>query len=82
MAEGTPRRTEAFRLRQTISQLLDQSFAIEQPMQLFHSEADPGALDRAAQNFSEMLGHVDRLGDMIADARGSQRTPADARSAA
>ena len=65
------------KLRQTISQLLDQVFAIEQSLQNFHRKGDPAELERAAENFHDMLGHVDQLGDMIADARSAQsdRTP-------
>jgi hypothetical protein len=73
MLAPTPRRTEAAKLRQTISQLLDQLYAVEHSMDLFHRKGDRTELERAAENFSEMLGHVDALGDMIAEARGNQR---------
>jgi len=77
MTEATPRRTEALKLRQTISQLLDQIFAIEQSMEIFHRKDDPGELERAVENFNEMLGSLDRLGELIADARAKQHaTPA------
>ena len=39
-------------------------------MDMFHRKADRAELERAAESFSEMLGHVDALGDMIAEARG------------
>jgi len=42
-------------------------------MQLFEKKGDPSELERAAQHFSEMLGYVDRLGEMIADARAKHR---------
>jgi hypothetical protein len=58
MTTPTSRRTEALKLRQTISQLLHQVFA--------------------ADNFNDMRGHVDRLGEIIADARGKQHVTADA----
>jgi hypothetical protein len=38
MTPATPRRTDALKLRQTISQLLDEIFAIERAMDLFHRE--------------------------------------------
>ena len=76
MNEQTLRRTDAVRLRQTISDLLDQVYAIERSMDDFHRKGDRGELERAAENFNEMLGHVDRLGDMIADARAKQRASA------
>src|SRR5262245_10992796 len=78
MTEATPRRTEALKLRQTISQLLDQIFAIEQSMEIFHRKDDPGELERAVENFNEMLGSVDRLGELIADAGAKQHATPDA----
>jgi hypothetical protein len=72
MTASPPRRTDALRLRQTISQLLEEIFAIEHSMDLFHRKDDRSELDRAADSFSAMLGHVDRLGEMIADARGKR----------
>src|SRR5262249_27026159 len=78
MTEATPRRTEALKLRQTISQLLDQIFAIEQSMEIFHRKDDPGELERAVESFNEMLGSVDRLGELIADARAKQHANPDA----
>jgi len=45
-------------------------------MDLFHRKGDPAELERAAENFNEMLGQVDALGDMIAEARGKQPAPA------
>jgi hypothetical protein len=78
MTEATPRRTETLKLRQTISQLLDQIFTIEQSMEIFHRKDDPGELERAVENFSEMLGSVDRLGELIADAGAKQHATPDA----
>ena len=78
MTEAAPRRTEALKLRQTISQLLDQIFAIEQSMEIFHRKDDPGELERAVENFNEMLGSVDRLGELIADAGAKQHATPDA----
>jgi hypothetical protein len=76
MLAPAPRRTDAAKLRQTISQLLDQLYAVEHCMELFHRKGDPAELGRAAENFNEMLGQVDALGDMIAEARGKQPAPA------
>jgi hypothetical protein len=77
MTATTPRRTQALRLRQTISQLLEEVFAIEHAMEVFHRKGDRSDLDRATDSFSDMLGHIDRLGEMIADARGTQPQTAD-----
>jgi hypothetical protein len=70
MLASPPRRTEAAKLRQTISQLLDHLFAVEHSMGIYQRKGDRGELERASENFNEMLGHVDRLGDIIAGARG------------
>jgi hypothetical protein len=77
MTASTPRRTENLKLRQTISQLLDEIFAIEHSMDLFHRKGDRGELDRAAHDFHAMLEHVERLGNLIADARGKQHASAE-----
>ena len=82
MLAPTPRRTDAAKLRQTISELLDQVFAIEHSMDIFHRKGDPGELERASENFNDMLGHVDRLGEIITDARDKQRAAPDAVEAA
>ena len=42
-------------------------------MEIFHRKADGAELERAAEHFNEMLGHVDHLGELIAEARGKQR---------
>jgi hypothetical protein len=46
-------------------------------MELFHRKGHRSELDRAADNFNDMRGHVDRLGEIIADARGKQHVTAD-----
>jgi len=69
----TRRRTKAQNLRSTISELLEQLHALEHSMQLFEKKGDPSELERAAQHFNEMLRYVDRLGEMIADARAKHR---------
>ena len=60
------------RLRQTISQLLDHLYAIEHSMDVFRRKGDRGDLERALENFNDMLGHVDRLGEIITEARSKQ----------
>jgi predicted RNA-binding Zn ribbon-like protein len=73
MLARTPRRTDAARLRHTISQLLDHLYAAEQSMDAFHRKGDQAELERAAESFNEMLGYVDALGDMLAEVRAKQR---------
>jgi hypothetical protein len=78
MLAPTPRRTDAAKLRRTISQLLDLLYVVEHSMDLFRRKGDRAELERAAVGFNEMLGHVDALGDMIAEARGNPTSPAPA----
>lgn len=73
----TTRRTDADRLRRTISQLLEQAHAVEDSMEIFNRKTHAPALDRAATHFNEMLGHVDELGDLISEARAKQRATND-----
>jgi hypothetical protein len=47
-------------------------------MELFHPKSDRGEFELAAESFNEMLGSVDRLGEMIAEAR-RQASTADVR---
>jgi hypothetical protein len=72
------RRTDADKMRRTISELLDQLYAVEHSMEIFNRKADSAELQRAAQHFNDMLGHVDQLGEMIAEARAKNRTQAAA----
>jgi len=44
-------------------------------MDAFQRKGDRTELERAAEGFNEMLGHVDALGDMVADARGPPSIP-------
>lgn len=69
----TTRRTKAQSLRRTISELLEHVHAVEYSMEVFQRKADASELQRAADHYNEMLGYVDRLGEMIADARAKQR---------
>jgi hypothetical protein len=73
----TTRRTEADKLRRTISHLLEQAHAVEDSMEIFHRKSHVSALDRAADHFNEMLGHVDELDKLISEARASQRATDD-----
>src|SRR5262245_32149583 len=75
MLAPTPRRTDTAKLRRTISQLLDLIYVVEQGMDGFQRKGDRAELERAAEGFNEMLGHVDGLGDMIAEARGNPPAP-------
>ena len=73
----TTRRTEVDKLRQTIFHLLEQAHAVEDSMEIFHRKTHVSALDRAAEHFKEMLGHVDELDELISEARAKQRATDD-----
>jgi hypothetical protein len=68
----TARRTDAYRLRQTISAMLEQADALEYAMELFHRRGNPAELDRAAASYDTMLAHVDQLGELLRTARHRQ----------
>jgi hypothetical protein len=74
MTQATSRRTEALKLRQTISQLLDQLHVVEHSMELFRRRGNPRELERAAESYDAMLAHVDRLGELLVAARRHQET--------
>src|SRR5262245_12915831 len=78
MLAPTPRRTDAAKLRRTISQLLDLLYVVEHSMDLYQRKGDRAELERAAEGFNEMLGHVDALGDIIAEARSNPTAAAPA----
>jgi len=63
----TVRRTDEHRLRQAISEILEQTYAIEYAMGLFYRKGTERELGRAAEDFEIMRGAVDRLGILIAD---------------
>jgi hypothetical protein len=48
------RRTDANKIRRTISELLDQLYAVEHSMETFNRKADGAELERAAEHFNDM----------------------------
>jgi hypothetical protein len=71
MTEATPRRTDEHKLRQAISDILEQTYAIEYAMGVFYRKGTEQELARANEDFEIMRGAVDRLGTLIADMPGS-----------
>jgi hypothetical protein len=65
MTEATPRRTDEHKLRQAISDILEQTYAIEYAMGLFYRKGTERELERASEDFEIMRGAVDRLGTLI-----------------
>ena len=63
----TVRRTDEHKLRQAISDILEQTYAIEYAMGLFYRKGTERELARANEDLEILRGAVDRLGNMIAD---------------
>ena len=63
------RRTDEHRLRQAISEILEQTYAIEYAMSQFYRKRLPRDVERAAEDFEIMREAVSRLGDLIAEAQ-------------
>ena len=68
----TIRRTDEHNLRQAISEILEQTYAIEYAMGLFYRKGTERELTRASEDFEIMRGAVDRLGVLIANANQDQ----------
>jgi hypothetical protein len=64
----TVRRTDEHNLRQAISDIVEQIYAIEYAMGLFYRKGTERELERASEDFEIMREAVDRLGDLIARA--------------
>jgi hypothetical protein len=75
----TVRRTDEHNLRQAISDILEQTYAIEYAMGLFYRKGTEPEVARASEDFEIMRGAVDRLGVLIA--RANQDEDADAKVA-
>ena len=75
----TVRRTDEHNLRQGISAILEQTYAIEYSMGLFYRKGTERELTRAQEDFEVMRDAVDRLGALIA--RANQPEDAEAKVA-
>ena len=73
------RRTDEHNLQQAISDILEQTYAIEYAMGLFYRKGTERELTRASEDLEIMRGAVGRLGDLIA--RADQPEDADAKVA-
>ena len=65
MPEATRRRTDAFKLRQTVSQLHEEIDAVEHAMALFLRKHDHEDLARAREDFQALRKHMDQLGELL-----------------
>jgi hypothetical protein len=59
------RRNNEHNLRQAISEILEQTYAIEYAMGLFYRKGSRRELARAQEDFEIMRGAVDRLGALV-----------------
>jgi hypothetical protein len=66
------RRTDEHRLRQAISEILEQTYAIEYAMSQFYRRRLPRDVERAAEDLEIMREAVSRLGDLISEAQSPQ----------
>ena len=64
----TVRRTDEHNLRQAISEILEQTCAIEYSMGLFYRKGSRRELARAQEDIELMRAAVDRLGTIVAGA--------------
>ena len=62
----TVRRTDEHNLRQAISEILEQTYAIEYAMGLFYRKGSERDLARAQDDIETMRAAVDRLASIIA----------------
>ena len=70
------RRTDEHNLRQAISEILEQTYAIEYSMGLFYRKGNERELTRAQNDIETMRAAVDRLRTIVANA--NQREDAQA----
>jgi hypothetical protein len=64
----TVRRTDEHNLRQAISEILEQTYAIEYSMGLFYRKGNQRELERAQEDIETMRAAVDRLATIVAGA--------------
>ena len=71
------RRTDEHNLRQTISEILEQTYAIEYAMGLFYRKGAQRELARAQEDIETMRAAVDRLGVIVASANQQEDAQAE-----
>ena len=70
----TLRRTDEHNLRQAISEILEQTYAIEYSMGLFYRKGSERELARAQGDIETMRAAVDRLATIIASANRTRHS--------
>jgi hypothetical protein len=71
------RRTDEHNLRQAISEILEQTYAIEYAMGLFYRKGAERELARAQEDIETMRAAVDRLRAIVASANQQEDTRAE-----
>ena len=71
------RRTDEHNLRQAISEILEQTYAIEYAMGLFYRKDAERELARAQEDIETMRAAVDRLRAIVASANQQEDTRAE-----
>ena len=78
----TVRRTDGHNLRQAISEILEQTYAIEYSMGLFYRKGSERELARAQDDIETMRAAVERLATIIASANQHEDAQANVVEAA
>ena len=78
----TVRRTDEHNLRQAISEILEQTYAIEYSMGLFYRKGSERELARAQDDIETMRAAVERLATIIASANQHEDAQANVVEAA
>ena len=69
MTQATQRIADEHNLRQAISEILEQTYALEYSMGSLHRKGNLRDLERASEEFEVMRSAVDRLGTILAGAQ-------------
>ena len=63
------RRNSEHNLRQTISEILEHTYALEDAVALYVRKGNPNDLARAVRDYDSMLAYVDRCGELLRQLR-------------
>jgi hypothetical protein len=69
------RRNSEHNLRQTISEILEHTYALEDALALYSRKGNSNDLARAVRDYDSMLEHVDRCGDLLRQLRQAHAEP-------
>ena len=66
------RRNGEHNLRQTISEILEHTNALEDAVALYNRKGNPSDLARAVRDYDSLLAYVDRCGELLRQLRQTQ----------